>query len=244
MSRLPRVLLPVALLLVACLPAVVSADDRGPLTLYFRAAMTIEADGSLSRLEWKDGDKIPAVLRAKLDERVRSWDFEPGTLDGHPARTDTTLNLRLLAEAREGGLALTVQGAKTGASLGPVMPPAFPRRALRAGEEAAVLAKVAVAVDGETRVTMAGYHGDERWRDVFVEAVEGMFSDLTVQYEQVGGMPAPAEFSVPVEFCLGAAGCDEHDWQPGDGTTATAPGAPMPAGSVARLVTDVRGTSI
>lgn len=244
MSRLSRVLLLLLLVLAACLPVAAIADDHEDLTLYFRAAMTIEPDGSISRLEWKDGDKIPAVLRGKLDERVKSWEFEPGLLDGQPARTETTLRMRMLAKSQDQGLVFTVEQAKTGAFVGPVMPPAFPRNALRAGEDAAVLAHVAIAPGGEPKVSVAGYEGDERWRDEFVGAVEGMFDDLVVQFEHVGGQPAPAEFTIPVEFCVGSRECGAFDWEARNAASAGEPGGPVPVGSVARLVTDVRGTAI
>lgn len=244
MSRVPRVLRPVALLLWAWFPLIATAGDADDLDLYFRAAMTIEPDGSVTRLEWTDGDRIPAVLRHRLEERVRSWEFAPGLLDGQPARTETTLRLRLLAQAQGGGLAITVQDARTGASVGPVTPPAFPRNALRAGQDAAVLARVVIAPGGEPEVSVAGYAGDERWRGEFTGAVAGMFDDLSVQFEQVGGRPAPAEFTIPVEFCAGSGACGPYEWDAGDAAAADKPGGAVPVGSVARLLTDVRGTAI
>ena len=60
---------------------------------------------------WIDGDKIPAALRTKLDEQVRSWTFEPGRIDGQATETESTLRLRLLAKTVGDAVALQVESA-------------------------------------------------------------------------------------------------------------------------------------
>lgn len=231
----------VALMLGAGSAGAAPADD--PLTLYFRAAITIEPDGSLSALDWHDAEKMPATLRARLDERVRSWEFVPGAIDGTPTVTETTLRLRIRASALGEGLVLTVENAETGAAIAPLMPPEYPREALRRRVEAAVLAELDVASDGTRSVSIAGYEGDERTRPKFERAVEGMFANLDIQFERVGGHPAPAHFTVPVNFCLDKT-CDDHAWPSRDTAAATAPGQPVARDSVASVATDVKGQAI
>ena len=244
MSRLSRVL--ATILLIACLPVAAVADEGEDLTLFFRAAVTIEADGSLSALAWEDAGKIPAALRARLDERVHAWTFEPGEIDGRPARTETTLRLRLLATPRDGALALHVESADTGPEMDGVMPPEYPREALRRGAEGQVLAGLVVEPDGTRHVTLEQYQGDDRHRRVFLEAVKPTLQRIDVRHERVGGNEVAARFAVPISFCLNA-GCDMAFAPAADKGTSlptTAPGQPMPQDSVARLVTNVRGTDI
>lgn len=230
----------------ACLPVPALAGDAKDLTLYFRAAITIEPDGSLSRLEWQDGDKIPAALRTKLDEQVLSWTFEPGKIDGRATETESTLRLRLLARAVGDAVELQVERADTGPSMKGVVPPEYPREALRSGSEGQVLAALVVEPDGTHQVTIAGFQGDERHRGVFLDAVESALRRVEVQHEEVGGIEVAARFAIPMSFCLNA-GCD-MEFSPeadrGSSLPTTAPGQPRPQDSVARLVTDVQGTSI
>ena len=111
-----------------------------------------------------------------------------------------------------------------------------------------LLASLLIDADGSRHFKVAGYQGDKRHRKAFEEAVENMLATTRYQPERVGGHPVPAEFSVPVTFCMGSEWCDDPEW-PGSATAperprATAPGSPTPVGSVARLLTDVRGTDI
>ena len=247
MPRLTRAFLPLLLLFIALLPATTCAAENEDLTLYFKAAITIEPDGSLSRLAWKDGDEIPGVLRDKLDARVNSWQFVPGTVDGAPARTDSTLRLRLRAPPAGAGLTLKVENAETGPAVGDLVPPEYPRDALRRGAEAAVLADLFVAEDGSREVVIAGYEGDERMRPKFEDAVEDMLAHVDVQLERVGGHLAAGRFSVPVEFCAGTGPCGNFQWPAREAAGApatTAPGQPMPGESVAGIATDVRDIAI
>ena len=245
MSRLHRIFR--AFLLSAAFVPTLAAESE-TLTLYYRAAITIEPDGTLARLDWHQAGKIPVILRQKLDARVRGWQFEPGSVDGQAARTDSTLLVRLLAEPSGDGFVVRVDNAETGALTAPMLPPDYPLSALRAGHEADVLASLTVDPDGTRHVAIAGYEGQKRFRKDFVAAVEAMLAGLEVQHERVAGHPAPAEFRVPVGFCMGTSACELKAWPQLETTTgvppATTPGAPVPVGSVARLLTDVRGTSI
>lgn len=235
------------MLLAAFFPAVAVAAESEAITLYYRASITIEPDGTLSQLDWQQGEKIPAVLRTKLDERIGEWEFQPGTVEGRPARTESTLRLNLLAVPQADGFVIRVQSAQTGAAMShPV--PAYPHYPLRSGTEGNVLGGLVVDADGTRHVSIAGYHGPNRYREDFVAAVEEMFAEAEISPERVDGHPVAAEFRVPVDFCIGNHGCGGHAWPEldamADGPPATRPGSATPVGSVARLLTEVRGTAI
>lgn len=242
-SRLYQMFL--ALLLSTALLPTLAAESEA-VTLYFRAAITIGPDGTLARLDWQQAEKIPAVLREKLDARVRSWEFQPGAIDGQPAETETTLRLRLLATPVGGGMAVRIESADTGPAMEGMHPPGYPREALRSGAEAHLLAALTVDADGSHRVVLEGYEGSDRYRETFFDAVRPVLEHVTVRPERVGGHPVAAHFAVPIDFCVGRAACDASPWRQDKGTSlpTTAPGMPKPAGSVARLVTDVRDTTI
>ena len=95
MSPLSRLALAVLLLLGAFVPVAHAGD--GVVQVYLRAHVTIGADGSLRAIEWGRERSLPDAVRAKLEQRVRNWTFEPGRVDGVAAETETTLRFRLTA---------------------------------------------------------------------------------------------------------------------------------------------------
>lgn len=177
---------------------------------------------------------------------MRSWTFEPGSIDGQATETESTLRLRLLATTVGDAVALQVESADTGPSMHGVATPQYPREALRSGSEGQVLAALVVEPDGTQQVTIEGYQGDERHRRDFRDAVESALQRVEVQHEEVGGIEVASRFAIPMSFCLNA-GCD-MEFSPaadrGSSLPTTAPGNPRPQDSVARLVTEVQGTSI
>lgn len=242
-----RLLLPLVLLFA--MAGAAQAGDDEAMTLYFRAAITIEADGTLSRIEWDDAGKIPPVLRDRLDARVRGWTYQPGTVEGIPATTESTLRLRVRAEPVGEGVTVHVEEASTGPRM-VLVPPDYPREALRRGASASVLALLHVAADGSREVEIADYVGDKYTRRKFEDAVRHSLAGVDVALEVVGGQVAPATLHIPVEFCTGdgpLAPCDSHPWpqlEAAKVAAAAPPGDPVPDGSVAAIASDVRGASI
>lgn len=250
MPRLPRLCLAALLCLGLSTPPAHASDAA--IELYLRAHLAIAADGTVQAIEWGKERKIPEVVRTKLEERIRTWSFEPGAVDGRPAETRSTLRLRLTAEPVAGGdgaYQIRVDNAATGPSMSPMRTLEYPMAALRAGVEGKVLAQVRVDPDGSRHVEVTVLHG-QAYRKLFERAVREALAATDVTPESVGGHTVAARFAIPVEFCLtGSSGrvC-KSEWavesDHGTSIPTTAPGAPVPQGSVARLVTDVRGTGI
>lgn len=247
MPPVPRIHLAALACLLAFVPAA-HAEDR-VVELYLRAHLTLAADGAPEAIEWGHERQVPDALKSKLEARIRSWTFEPGTLDGTPVRTETTLRLRLTATpASPGGDAYRIRfdNAETGPTMDPVPPPHYPRDAIRGNAEAQVLAELRVDADGTRHVGLARYEGRDRFRKQFEQAAADMLASVGVRPERVGGIEVAARFAIPVSFCINT--CDGpdlvFDGDDGSSLPTTAPGAPVPQGSVARLVTEVAGTSI
>lgn len=248
MSPIARFLVVASLCLLAAWPRAHARE--GVVEMYFRAHVTIAPDGALSAIAWGNEHRIPEALREKLEARVRSWKFAPGAVNGVPAETESTLRLRLSARPVGDGEAyqIRVVNAETGPSMAMLPPPEFPRDALRFGAEAQVLAEIIMDADGTRHVSLAHYQGRDRFRKAFEAAVRTKLAKTEIFPEQVGGHRVAARFAIPISFCIND-GCDagievKVDSDDGSSLPTTAPGDPVPQGSVARLVTDVRGTAI
>lgn len=250
MSRLFGLCLAALSCLVVPLASAVPAQDGGEMELYFRAQVVIDAGGSIGAIAWELERRIPEALGEKLERQIRTWQFEPGSVDGKPVETRTTLQLRLTATPTDGGDAyeVRVDHAQTGPSLARSTFPGYPPKALRHGAMARVVADLRVEADGSRNIALLQYDGRREYRKAFEKATTDYLDQVEVAFEQVGGHAVDAGFVVPVTFCLNGPchtdpvpGTDRGSSLP---TAAFAPGEPLPQGSVARLLTDVRGTAI
>ena len=110
-------------------------NAQGEPKIHPRWALTIDASGRVVTLESIGSPPVPAV-RAPLENAIRAWHFQPGTIDGNPAETRTTFSLDLsLVEHGADQFALRIDDARTGANLAVKgmhgVYPKFPHDALR-----------------------------------------------------------------------------------------------------------------
>lgn len=247
------VLLGIALLAAMVLTArPASAATRDTVPLWFKADITIAADGSVSALQWRKQDNMPAALVTRLESLVRSWQFQPGSLDGRPAETETTLTLRVEAsKAEDGSIALTLANAVTGPTTASQAPPEYPRAALRRGASARLVLDVVLDVNGVVRSEMVKYISSDnstRVREEFEASALAMVEQWELEPERVGGHPVPAHMRLPLSYCLGDnSWCQSHPLPPSGDATADAAvpqGVPVAVDSVAKLLTDVRAIEI
>jgi TonB family protein len=223
-----------------------AAPEAKKVTLVAKA--TIGADGRITGLEWLGDNKIEQLLQARLEPRVRAWEFTPGALDGVPAETRTRLSVTLSARpAADGGLALEVLGAGTGPTLLVRHAPAYPSAALRGLREALVTTTMSINADGTTsagEIEVEASHGDER---AFRDAVKQAMAKWSYEPETVGGRPVTGTFRVPTTFCLP----DDSDWCARRKAEKAAAGMPMAKDgeavgleSAVKLKTEVAGQAI
>lgn len=258
MTRLSLFFLVALLCLGTFISAVHARGDAQDdvISMHFRAHVVIAADGSLQSIEWSKDHNIPDVLRAKLEERVRGWQFAPGTIDGVPAKTRSTLRVDLTATPMEDGESyqVRVDDALVGPSMSNPTPPDYPRDALSVGAEALVVVQVHIDADGERRVDITRYEGSKSRRAMFEKAVLANIGQKAFHPEQVGPHTIAASFTIPMTFCLSDVddasdtGCDDKEWDmdlaEGTSVATAAIGGTLTDGSVAKLVTEVRGSSI
>lgn len=230
-------------------PALAGADKTVPL--WFRADITIAADGNVSKLQWRNGDKIPKPLKDRLALVVRDWQFQPGSLDGEPAETQTMLTLRLDASAlADGSIGLALVGASTGAFSSRSVPPEYPTTPLRFGASAKLRLMVAIDAHGKVSAEVVDYVGSERskrFREDFEASAIAAVAQWQVQQERVGGHAVATRLSIPITYCLSDDDwCERHALPAPAGATAATAQADQPVAldSVAKLLSDVRASKI
>lgn len=222
--------------------------------VWLKADVTIAADGSIESLAWKDEPQARQLVQARIEPLIRRWEFIPGSVEGRPVRTETYLSVQVLGVAQpDGTLALKFGNASTGARLGTLMPPRYPREAAIGGVDAAVTAVITVDAAGAVMMESSEFRGT-RYRRDFVAAAEAAVKGWTFDLERVAGQPVPAKVSVPITFCSGrgqrlpdATDCMKQAEKP-EASGALAARGPsdqaVPLTSVVQLLTQVSGQEI
>jgi hypothetical protein len=121
-----------SLLLVSATSSNAADKSNEELSATLQWHMSLDAAGQITALEAK-GKPIDA-LREKLEPAVRSWKFEPGTVNGEPAVTDTVLTVQVQLDPipRSDELSVRVVDARTGGGVGVTRnAPHFPKSAMR-----------------------------------------------------------------------------------------------------------------
>ncbi|MDH5823077.1 energy transducer TonB [Luteimonas sp. RD2P54] len=194
-------------LLVLLSPAFAQDAPRS-VDLWLGAEVTIDTDGRIASLEWKEQSDTDRIVIDQIEPIVRSWEFVPGTVDGVPAVTRTGLSLR--TRIVEGGDAISVyiEDASTGASTTSMHPPSYPGAALRDRVSAEVIAEIEIAADGAVVLVGTRFEGsrDTLHRRQFLRAAEDAVRDWEFTLEEVGGHPVATRMSVPITFCVDPSG--------------------------------------
>lgn len=184
--------------LIALLPALPSATVAAADTLPdvpLRAWVTLDAAGRASRIEWEE-PTLPS-LQAGAEPLLRALHFSaasPGTAD---VRTHLRAMLRLRPEGEDVVLHLEAPG--TGPKLRRILPPRYPGSALRARQEAHLIALFDVGPTGQpTAVEVQSAPGT----DAFATTVREALQQWRFEPEQRAGQPIVTRLCAPFRFTL------------------------------------------
>ena len=186
----------------------------------------IGPDGRVHRYELDKGQ--PAAIEQALARSIAQWRFEPVLVEGRPVIAATRMRISLSAEPRaSGGYLLRVGGVGFGeprpAPSG-MIPPQYPREAMRAGIGAHVVMVIKLDDHGKAvRVHAEQVSLDrplrnerltEKWRKVFAEASADVASRWSFQVnETIDGKLVGATIRVPITYSLGEGGTSDNAWQ-------------------------------
>ena len=236
-----RLLLSCSLALGLCAGSTHAGES---LPLWFRADITIEPDGKLSALEWRNFKPMPEVVLGHLGALVPSWEFRPATLDGMPAKTDTTLYVRMQAsEQEDGSFGLAIVNAFVGPSIVERREPGKPvpvivTGSLRSSEQ---VIDASVPPEGKPVVEILDYQAttrNTRYRKETEEDALATAAAWDVRHERVAGRPVTAHLRYVYGKCMDSDWCVRND----PASMATLPempwGQPVPVDSVAGVLVE------
>jgi hypothetical protein len=224
---------------------------QGEPRIHPRWALTIDASGRVTALESIGDPPVPAV-RAPLENAIRGWHFQPGTIDGRPAETKTTFSLDLsLVEHGSDKFALRVDDARTGADLTfegfHHSTPKYPYDAMSHHRNGIVVLRIDYDAHGRVVATRR-QDGAPEVDASFVRSAQEAARRWTFSTEIVGGHGLAGSTIVPICFAdyrrhtpQEAPACA---WTPPEGHGSLGDGAIVAIDPAARLETAVVGHTL
>ncbi|MGN7726734.1 energy transducer TonB [Luteimonas sp. 22616] len=240
------------IVVLAALCCVATAASKQPETIdvWLRAGVDIDASGHVQDLQWEEQSKVHALIAERLAPVVRGWEFEPATVDGRPAPTQTGLVIHVLVdELADGSVTLRLADAQTGPTASTLMPPTYPMDAARGGISATVKLVVEVKADGSPVIREMTYESsdDKRsgYRDAFFASATEAAKHWKFRPEIVAGRVVPgSSVRIPIDYCLGTASQCQRNQRARDVERKLPTGLYQGEASAVALKTDIRKQAI
>jgi len=198
-----RRMLGVALLLVA-VGASSAEPEKKPIHFRAHARVALDAQGVPQQVEVDQ--RLPAVIRGAVAERVMAWRFEPARIDNQAHAGATTVFVDACAVPSDGGnmrLAVEYDWNGPGYADGRYFHPAprYPIDAAKQGKVGSFRVVLKVGADGRASVdTIEVQRGQLR---LFEEARRSWVAQLRYVPEEVDGKPVATRVAIPVDFSMG-----------------------------------------
>ena len=214
--------------------------------LWLTADITIAKDGSVTHLAWKDARPAAKLITDRITPAVNRWEFSPGSVNGQPEESRSSLIVGLHAtENADGSVALRFIRATTGPSLVPAKEPEYPREAMMDSVSAEVMMSMTVHPDGTSTVQDIQFVGSNGSRDQkqFLGAVGKWAAAQAFVPEQVAGNAVQTRVRIPIEFCVDwSSWCSQRHASPA--SDALPRNQPAAIDSAIAIKTDVRSSKI
>ncbi|MEI2795301.1 energy transducer TonB [Pseudoxanthomonas sp. F11] len=200
----------IGLLMVALSAA---SAEPAPEPIHFRAhaRVVLDAQGVPQRVEVDQ--KLPAVIREAIAQRVGQWRFEPARAGEQPRAGATTVFVDACAvPSADGDMRLAVDygwngpGYADGRYLLPA--PRYPVDAARRNKGGAFRVVLQIGTDG--RATVETIEAQEGQLPLFEQALRTWVASLRYVPEEIDGAPVATRVAIPVEFSMGGPGQREY----------------------------------
>jgi len=235
--------------LMATFCAAASATQAESADFRRSARVSIGADGKVTALTFDNTKAENDLIGKRLEPLIRSWTFQPGTVNGQPMPTETTLQLDLEAtKTADGRYAIKLLNAFTGPGVLSTRPPDYPQHEFKAEAEAVVNLTIAIDATGApSDVTLADVttNGTAVNKTNFGDAARNAAKGWRFQPELVGGHPVASHVSVPISFCMSGSSsqCPRFEKERAAHGDATPANTPVALDSKVKLISPVVGTT-
>ena len=195
-------MLGVGLLLVA---VGASSEEPPKKPIHFRAhaRVALDAQGVPQRVDVDQ--KLPAVVRSAVAERVMAWRFEPAMIDDQAHAGATTVFVDACAAPSDGGnmrLAVEYGWNGPGYADGRYSHPA-PRYPIDAAKRDKVGAfRVVLKVGADGRATVDTIEVESGQLRLFEDALRSWVAQLRYVPEEIDGRPVATRVAIPVDFSM------------------------------------------
>jgi len=196
-----------ALAVLAAVPAIAAADNPSDVVA-FRASVRVDVDASGKPVKVEAPADLPDSIRAFVEKRVASWQYQPAKVEGVPQSAITYVDVNACAVPAAQGYRLGVDFAGNGprtAADKPLVAPKYPRVAERSNTSAQFVLILGVEADGHVvidqieRADISGRAGASEFEPLLRRWIKTVRFDP----EHVAGKPVRGQVRMPVDFIMG-----------------------------------------
>jgi len=203
----------IGLLLVALNAA--SAEPT-PKPIHFRAHARVQLDAEGVPRQVEVDQKLPAVIRDAIAQRVAQWRFEPAQVDEQPRAGATTVFVDACAvPAENGDMRLAVDygwngpGYADGRYFHPA--PRYPVEAAQRNKGGVFRVVLQIGADG--RATVETIEAQQGQLPLFEKALRTWVTTLRYVPEEIEGAPVITRVAIPVDFAMGGFDSRKYERQ-------------------------------
>ena len=240
-----KFLLLVVLVLAVGFSGVGQAEES--VTVEASWSLSLDESGKVTALTMKPG-RIKDALREQLEKAIQQWEFEPGSVNGEPAATETTLlvDMTVSIGAQSAGYDVKIDSVNTGGGVKQMSKPKFPGgrsfiQSVGAMENPMVVLTIVYDDQGAVESAIVSEDSPVK-KGQLVDAAMKSIKHWIFEPERVAGHGVRASVYQPI--CFAGKPSQKCSWMPPGSDSATGRGESVALDSKVRLKSDVIGTTI
>jgi TonB family protein len=242
------------LLAFACAAQAVEKPAE-PIKLDFAWNLSLDAQGhvvQLTAIANKRADSVPQI-RERIEQTIRSWAFVSGTVDGHPAPTETRLSVSIsLLPNDENSYRIAFDDVRTGGHILKATPPHYPASAVHDHRTGMVVLRVDYDANGNALSATLDPGAPPVDKRLINASIDEVMRTWKFQPELVDGHGVPGTQVLPVCYALLDVPAHPSDgdvaqacqWNPPGKHVAIGQGDSLAVNPVAHLANDVAGHAL
>jgi TonB family protein len=200
----------------------------------------------------KRADRVPQI-RGRIEQAIRSWAFVSGTVDGHPAPTETRLSVSIsLSPNDENSYRIAFDDVRTGGHILKATPPHYPASAVHDHRTGMVVLRVDYDANGKALSATLDPGAPPVDKRLVNSSIDEVTRNWKFQPDLLDGHGVPGTQVLPVCYALFDVPARPSDgdvaeacqWNPPGQHAAIGQGDSLAVNPVAHLVSDIAGHAL